>query len=419
MFRKKMIYKRIPILSWLPKYSADDAVGDLVAGITVGLTVIPQALAYSGIAGLPAAYGLYGSFLGCFVYIFLGSCKDVPMGPTAIASILTFQAAGGVWQRAVLLSFLTGLIEIVMGIFGLGFLIDFVSGPVSSGFTSAVALIILSSQVKDIFGITAKGNTFVEMWSSIFKDIHNIRLGDTVIGFICIAVLLLMRLLVNIKFGPKEDSLKSTWHRVANKTLWLIGTARNAILVVVCGGIGYAYYQSGRDVLKLIGEIPPGMPAFQLPPFSIPEVVENGVVVQAGETFGEMVSNMGSGLIVIPLIALLENIAICKAFANGKAVDATQELLAIGTANLANSFVQGYPGTGALSRGAVFNASGSRTPLGSLYTGILVILALLFFTPYFFFIPKASLAAIIIAAVVFMVEVKVIKPMWRSKSEFN
>ena len=97
-------------------------------------------------------YGLYGSFLGCFVYIFLGSCKDVPMGPTAIASLLTYQGAAGSWQRAVLLSFLTGMIEIAMGLFGLGFLIDFVSGPVSSGFTSAVALIILTSQIKDIFG---------------------------------------------------------------------------------------------------------------------------------------------------------------------------------------------------------------------------------------------------------------------------
>lgn len=322
------------------------------------------------------------------------------MGPTAIASILTFQAAGGVWQRAVLLSFLTGIIEILMGVMGLGFLIDFVSGPVSSGFTSAVALIILSSQVKDIFGIRATGNTFVEMWTSIFEDIHNIRVGDTVLGFVCIVVLLLMRSLSSVKIGPKDDSQKSLFQRIVNKTLWLIGTSRNAILVVVCGGIGSIFYHAGEDHFKLIGYIPPGLPAFQPPPFSIPEIMVNGTVTQQGETFGEMVANMGSGLIVVPLIALLENIAICKAFSSGKAVDATQELLAIGTANLANSFVQGYPGTGALSRGAVFNASGSRTPLGSLYTGILVILALLFFTPYFFYIPKSALAAIIIAAVV-------------------
>lgn len=308
-----------------------------------------------------------------------------------------------------------------MGIFGLGFLIDFVSGPVSSGFTSAVALIILTSQVKDIFGIHASGSTFVKTWASIFDDIHNIRVGDTVMGFICIVVLLLMRQLASLKIGPKEDKLKSSVQKWANKTFWLIGTARNAILVIVCGGIAAAFYvPSDEDdgIFKLIGEIPPGLPSFQAPPFSVPEIVVNGTVTQAAETFGEMVSAMGSGIIVVPLIALLENISICKAFANGKAVDATQELIAIGTSNIANSFVQGFPGTGSLSRGAVNNASGVRTPMGSLYTGVLVIIALLFLTPLFFYIPKAALGALIIAAVIFMVEVNVVKPMWRSKSKF-
>lgn len=416
VFRKKILYKRVPVLNWLPKYSADDAVGDVVAGLTVGLTVIPQALAYSSIAGLPAAYGLYGSFLGCFVYIFLGSCKDVPMGPTAIASLLTFQVCGGIWQRAVLLCFLTGLIELLMGIFGLGFLIDFVSGPVSSGFTSAAALIILSSQVKDLLGIVAKGNTFIEQWSAIFDDIHNTQVGDAVMGFTCIVVLLLMRLLPNLKFGPPEVEDQTMLQKIINKTLWLVGTARNAIIVLVCGGIGAAFYHSGQMPFKMIGDVPKGLPSVQPPPFSVPEILdESGVVIQQYESFGDMLGNLGSMLIVIPLIALLEDIAICKAFADGKAVDATQELIAIGVSNVANSFVQGYPGTGALSRGAVNNASGVRTPFGGLYTGIIVILALLFFTPYFFYIPKAALAAIIIAAVVFMVELRVIKPMWRSK----
>lgn len=148
---KKTLYKRLPILTWLPKYNNQDFLGDLVAGITVGLTVIPQSLAYSNIAGLPAEYGLYGSFLGCFVYILLGSCKDIPVGPTAILSLLTHQAIGDRGpQYAILLCFLCGVVQLFMGFFGLGFLVDFVSGPVSSGFTSAVALIIVTSQVKDI-----------------------------------------------------------------------------------------------------------------------------------------------------------------------------------------------------------------------------------------------------------------------------
>lgn len=177
----------------------------------------------------------------------------------------------------------------------------------------------------------------------------------------------------NIKIGPKEDDEKSAFHKIVNKTLWLVGTARNAIIVIAGGALSAYFYEfvGNRDMFKIIGDVPQGLPAVQLPPFSIPEIRNEttGEILQQGESFTEMVSSLGSGLIVVPLIALLENIAICKAFANGKAVDATQELIAIGTANIANSFVQGYPGTGALSRGAVNNASGVRTPMGSLYTG--------------------------------------------------
>uniref|UniRef100_U5EHL8 Putative sulfate/bicarbonate/oxalate exchanger sat-1 n=1 Tax=Corethrella appendiculata TaxID=1370023 RepID=U5EHL8_9DIPT len=412
LLTKKMLHKRLSIFRWLPNYNSEDAVGDLVAGITVGLTVIPQALAYSGIAGLPAAYGLYGSFLGCIVYIFLGSCKDVPMGPTAIAALLTYQTAKGSWQKSVLLCFLCGLVEFFMGLFGLGFLIDFVSGPVSSGFTSAVSLIIVTSQVKDILGIQARGNTFLEIWRSIFSDIHHTKAWDTVLGVTCIAVLLIMRIVATLKVGPTEDELKSKKHRIINKIMWLIGTSRNAILVIVCGAIGYTFKSSSNVPFKLIGEIPPGLPTFSAPPFSL---TANETTSMKDESFVDIVSGFGSGLIVVPLISLMENIAICKAFSNGKPVDAGQELIAIGLANIANSFVQGFPGTGSLSRSAVNNASGVRTPLGNIYTGALVLLSLLFFTPYFSYIPKATLASIIIAAVVFMVEVKVVKPMWRTK----
>lgn len=393
------------------RYNSEDAVGDLVAGITVGLTVIPQAIAYSGIAHLPPAYGLYGAFLGCFIYIFLGSCKEVPNGPTAISALLTFQTAQGSVPKAILLSFLSGIVELLMGLFGLGFLVDFVSGPVASGFTSAVSLIILSSQVKDLLGIKATGTTFLHIWTSVLGDIHNTQLWDACLGVTCIAVLLILRIVATIKVEPKDGKELSMPVKVLNKFLWLFGTSRNAILVVVCGYIGYSFVD---PPFAIIGFIPPGLPAITVPPFSI---AANETANVAGETFMEMVSSMQSGLIVVPLIALMENIAICKTFSNGKTVDATQELIAIGVGNIANSFVQGFPGTGSLSRSAVNNASGVRTPMGNLYTSALVILSLMFFTPYFSYIPKATLAAIIIAAVVFMVEVRVVKPMWRTKSE--
>ncbi|XP_017790276.1 PREDICTED: sodium-independent sulfate anion transporter-like [Habropoda laboriosa] len=396
---KKTILKRIPILNWLPRYNGQDAIGDLVAGVTVGLTVIPQSLAYANVADLPPQYGLYGSFLGCFLYIIFGSCKDIPMGPSAITSLITYQTISHLnapLKHAILLSFLAGVIELVMGIFGLGFLIDFVSGPVSSGFTSAVALVIVTSQIKDILGIPAKGSQFLEMWKSIVERVHETSAWDAALGASCIALLLFLRLLSTYSIGPKDVELQSKRYRVINKLIWLIGTSRNALLVILCGFLGYTFKEGSP--FKVVGYIPEGMPSVQLPPFGYTK--DDNTTV----TFIDMVSNLGSGILVLPLISLMEDIAICKAFSTGKSVDATQELIAIGISNIGNSFVQAFPGTGSLSRSAVNNASGVRTPMGGIYTGTLVILALCYLTPYFSYIPRTTLAAIIIAAVIFFTE---------------
>ncbi|CAG9859988.1 unnamed protein product, partial [Phyllotreta striolata] len=409
---KKVLHKRLPILNWLPKYNASWAIGDFIAGITVGLTLIPQGLAYYTIIGLPPEYGLYSSFLGSFVYIFFGSCKDVPYGPSALNALLAAQSIKGKGpEHAILLCFLCGLIQIIMGLVGLGFIIDFVSGPVSSGFTSAAALIIVTSQVKDILGIRPKGSTFVETWTSIIHEFPNTRTWDAVMGFSCIFLLIVMKIIGAQKVGTANEK-PSTYQKILNNVLWTIGTGRNAILVVICGCIGYIYCDKGDSPFLIIGDIPQGLPEIKPPPFGY-ETHVNGTTTYV--SFFEMVYNLGSGIIIVPIVGILENIALCKAFAKGKPVDATQELIAIGLCNVGNSFVQGYAGTGALGRGAVNNASGVRTPFGGLYTGLLVIAALLFFTPYFYYIPNAVLGAVIIAATVFMVEVKVIKPLWRTK----
>ncbi|EDW39269.1 GL14003 [Drosophila persimilis] len=412
IFRKKTLYKRFPH----PDYKKDYIFGDLVAGISVALTVIPQALAYAGIAGLDLQYGLYACFLGCFIYIFIGSSKDVPIGPTAISALLSFQIAGGSWQIATLLTFLTGIIEILMGAFRLGFLIDFVSGPVGAGFTSAVSLIIFSSQMKDFLGIQTSGNTFLQVWISIVNDIHNISWPDFILGLICITLLLSLRALASCSVGPKEG--KSSGQALLTGIFWTVGTARNALLVCGTAGLGYWLSVSGQeDLVRTVGFVPKGMPSFQPPPFHIDAVVNEttGEVLVDGQSFWDMVSTLGSGLIVVPLIALLETMAVVQAFADGKPTDATQELIASGVCNVANSFVQGLRSNGGIARGAILNASGVRTQLSNLYTSVIVIIALLYLTPCFYYIPKAALASIIIAAVVFMVQYRVIKPMWHSK----
>ncbi|PNF43809.1 hypothetical protein B7P43_G07766, partial [Cryptotermes secundus] len=347
--------------------------------------------------------------MACFVYAIFGSCKDSPVGPTAIAAILTRENLHDLGPEfAVLLCFLSGCVELLMGILQLGFLIDFISGPVSVGFTSAAAIIIATTQIKDVLGLSFPGSKFLDVWERLFEHISETRLWDTILGFTCMAVLLLLRKVKDIPVGPQDVKERTKVQKAVNQFLWFISTSRNILVVVVCAVMAYLFEVHGSQPFILTGIVKAGLPPFHPPPFS----------AQVGNhtyTFLEMASNLGSATFVVPLLAILENIALAKVFAEGKAIDATQEMISIGICNILSSFVSSMPVSGALSRGAVNHASGVETTFGGVYTGILVILSLQFFTPYFYYIPKASLAAVIIAAVVFMVEFHVVKPMWRTK----
>ncbi|XP_049869479.1 sodium-independent sulfate anion transporter-like [Pectinophora gossypiella] len=420
----KTLLRRVPILSWLPQYSLRSGLADIIAGVTVGLTVIPQAIAYAGVAGLPPQYGLYSSFMACFVYTVFGSVKDSAIGPTAIAAILTRENLHGLGPEfAVLLAFLSGCVELVMGILQLGFLIDFISGPVSVGFTSAAAIIIATTQVKDILGLSFPGGKFLQVWTGLYEHIGETRLWDTVLGVTCIIVLLLLRKVKDIKVSveeppPSAQSAQSAQPAVSERArklrgflaqaLWFLSTTRNILVVLVCAALAYYFDTRQQAPFVLTGEVKPGLPTLSPPPFS-------ATVGNHTYTFMEMASTLGSAIFVVPLLSILENIALAKVFSEGKYVDATQEMVALGLCNIASSLVESMPVSGALSRGAVNHASGVASTAGGLYTGALVLLSLQYFTPYFYYIPKASLAAVIIAAVVFMMELHVFKPIWRTK----
>ncbi|KAF9817868.1 hypothetical protein SFRURICE_003274, partial [Spodoptera frugiperda] len=426
----KTLLRRLPILQWLPKYTPRNGLADIIAGITVGLTVIPQAIAYAGVAGLPPQYGLYSSFMACFVYTVFGSVKDSAIGPTAIAAILTRENLHGLGPEfAVLLAFLSGCVELLMGILQLGFLIDFISGPVSVGFTSAAAIIIATTQVKDILGLSfpggkflqysgvSKGGDMLQVWTGLYEHIGETRLWDSVLGISCIIVLLLLRKVKDIKVNPKpdpecgdagSDTSQSRARRAAAHALWFLSTTRNILVVLVCAALAYYFDTQRKAPFVLTGEVKPGLPELSAPPFS-------ATVGNHTYTFSEMASTLGSAIFVVPLLSILENIALAKVFSEGKYVDATQEMVALGVCNMVSSLVHSMPVSGALSRGAVNHASGVATTAGGLYTGALVLLSLQYFTPYFYYIPKASLAAVIIAAVVFMMELHVFKPIWRTK----
>ena len=199
----KHVAKKFPILSWLPAYNLDCAVSDMIAGVTVGLTVIPQGIAYAAVAGLPPQYGLYSAFMGCFAYCVFGSAKDITIGPTAIMALMTGAVFKGELAKyggyyAVLLAFFSGIIIFIFGILQLGFLIDFISVPVIAGFTSAAAITIASGQIKGLFGIHVEEKSethagVVDDYIDIFSNWDTLRWQDTTLGVSCAILLLLLR----------------------------------------------------------------------------------------------------------------------------------------------------------------------------------------------------------------------------------
>uniref|UniRef100_A0A8C2ZPD2 Sodium-independent sulfate anion transporter n=1 Tax=Cyclopterus lumpus TaxID=8103 RepID=A0A8C2ZPD2_CYCLU len=395
----------LPILSWLPRYKLKWLQLDLLAGLTVGLTTVPQALAYAEVAGLPVQYGLYSSFMGGFIYTFLGTSKDVTLGPTAIMSLLCFSVVGGQPHRAVLLSLLCGLIQAGMALLRLGFLLDFISFPVIKGFTCAAALTIGFGQVKNILGVQGVPHEFfLEVYYTFYK-IPEARIGDVVLGFLCLA-LLVMLLYMKMSLGSEDAP---TCSRVARKLVWAVATMRNALVVVAASFVAFSCNAYGYPVFTVTGETSQGLPPFRPPPTS--DTTANGTVV----SFGEMVQGLGGGLAVIPFMGLLESIAIAKAFGNQNdyRIDANQELLAIGVTNIMGSFVSAYPVTGSFGRTAVNSQTGVCTPAGGIITSVVVLLSLAFLMPAFYYIPKAALAAVIICAVAPMADYRVVAKMWK------
>lgn len=187
------ITKRLPILTWLPKYKPKYLIEDFVAGLTVGLTAIPQAIAYGVIAGLPPQYGLYSAFMGCFVYIVFGSCKDITIGPTAIMSLMVQKHVSDNPDYAVLSCFISGCIILLFGILNLGVLVRFISVPVVTGFTTAAAITIGSGQINSLFGVSTKSNEFIDSWENLFTHLKEIRLNDALLGCITLVCLILLK----------------------------------------------------------------------------------------------------------------------------------------------------------------------------------------------------------------------------------
>nr|XP_025855690.1 sodium-independent sulfate anion transporter [Vulpes vulpes] len=402
------VQRRLPILAWLPDYSVQWLKMDFIAGLSVGLTVIPQALAYAEVAGLPPQYGLYSAFMGCFVYFFLGTSRDVTLGPTAIMSLLVSFYTFHEPAYAVLLAFLSGCIQLAMGFLRLGFLLDFISCPVIKGFTSAATITIGFGQIKNLLGLQDIPRQFFLQVYQTFRKVGETRVGDAVLGLVCMVLLLVLKLMRD--HVPPVHPEMPPGVRLSHGLVWTATTARNALVVSFAALVAYSFEVTGYQPFVLTGQTAEGLPPVRTPPFSV--TTANGTV-----SFTEMVQDMGAGLAVVPLMGLLESIAVAKSFAsqNNYRVDANQELLAIGLTNVLGSLVSSYPVTGSFGRTAVNAQSGVCTPAGGLVTGALVLLSLDYLTSPFYYIPKSALAAVTIMAVAPLFDASIFRTLWRVK----
>ncbi|XP_076277026.1 sodium-independent sulfate anion transporter isoform X1 [Lasioglossum baleicum] len=407
---KCSIAKYMPVLTWLPKYSQFDAVSDLVAGFSLGLTLIPQSIAYAALAGLTAQYGLYSCFVGAFVYIVFGTIKEVSIGPSSLMSLLTLEYTRNMpVEFVVLFCFLAGCVELLMGLFRLGFLVDFISMPVTSGFTSATSIIIIVSQLQGLLGLKFKASNVADNIMKILENFRKIRLPDFALGLSSIAFLLFFRKLRDFDCCiAKNGDHKNGSNRAAfaKKMLWFLSICRNALVILLASTVAFCFEHRGGSPFLLSGKIVSGLPKLSLPPFT----------AQVGNqtyTLIDMCQHYGTGLIVLPLVSVLANVAIAKAFSSGNTICATQEMLTLGFSNILGSFFSSMPTAGAFTRSAVISASGVRTTLAGLYVGIMALLALSFLTPHFYYIPRATLAAVLITAVAFIIDAKIVKLLWK------
>ncbi|XP_060767185.1 sodium-independent sulfate anion transporter isoform X2 [Neoarius graeffei] len=378
---------RLPVLTWLPVYSLTWLKMDVLAGLTVGLTTIPQALAYAEVAGLPVQYGLYSSFMGGFVYCVFGTSKDITLGPTAIMSLLCSLYVRGDPVYAVVLTLLCGILQLAMALLRLGFLLDFISYPVIKGFTCAAAVTIGFGQVKNILGVKDVPQQFFLQVYYTFQKLPEARVGDVALGLSCLFFLVMLTMMKS-SLGSVGDN-PSPVVTLSRGLVWTLATVRNALVVIAATCVAYSAEVTGHNFFTLTGKTVAGLPPFSAPPLS--EMTANGTHV----SFSQIIQDLGGGLAVIPLMGVLESIAIAKAFGskNNYRINANQELFAIGLNNILGSFVSAYPVTGSFGRTAVNSQTGVCTPAGGIVT--------------------ASLAAVIICAVGPMVEFSVPPHIWR------
>lgn len=364
----------LPLPRWATSYRRELLRDDVSAGLTVAVLLIPQSMAYATLAGMPPEAGLYAAIVSLVVYAALGTSSFISVAPVAIDSLLVAAAVGpiaggdtGLYVgAAAVLAVMTGLIQVALGAARLGALVNFLSVPVISGFTSAAAITIAVSQLKELLGLQIEGSAGSNVTGTIATVIGRIDTVD--LTTLLVAAAAIAALLAGRHFAPRLPAA--------------LATVAAATAVVAIFGLD-------REGVRILGEVPAGLPSPHLPSFDL-----------------ELITRLAPAALTIAVISYMESISTGKAFAarTRQRVDANRELLAVGAANITAGVFRGFPVAGGFSRGAVNFRAGARTQLSGVIAAVVLALAVAFLTPLFFHLPNAALAAVVVVAVASLID---------------
>ena len=392
----------LPILTWGQQYNRDTLVSDLLAATIVTIMLIPQGLAYALLAGLPPEAGLYASVAPLLLYALFGTSRVLAVGPVAVVSLMTAAAiseqgalsGASPWAIAITLAFLSGALLLLMGLLKLGFLANFLSHPVISGFISASGLLISASQLKTIMGVRADGQHFFDILSTLASQISQTHLLTLAIGVSTIIFLFWVRkglkpLLQRAGLGPRlADSLAKA--------------GPVAAIAVTLTLTWWLEWQT--QGVKIVGAVPQGLPPLTLPLWDL-----------------SLLKQLALPALLISIVGFAESVSVGQTLAakRRQRIEPNQELIALGASNISASLSGGFPVTGGFARSVVNFEAGAQTPAAGIYTAVGIALASLFLTPALYFLPQATLSATIIVAVLSLVDLTIFKRTWKySKADF-
>lgn len=393
----------LPAIAWLRGYDRATLGNDLFAALIVTLMLIPQSLAYAMLAGLPPQVGLYASIAPLVVYAAFGTSRTLSVGPVAVVSLMTAAAVGdvaasgsiGYVEAALVLALLSGLVLLGMAVLRLGFLATFLSHPVISGFITASAVLIATSQLKHILGVRVNGDTLVELVPSLLQAVPAANLPTLVIGASATAFLFWARK------GLRPLLLRLGMpHRAAD-----FMTKAGPVVAIIATTVAVIAGDLATQGVRVVGAVPAGLPPLSVPRFD-----------------GALWAQLLPAAALISLVGFVESISVAQTLAakRRERIDANQELVGLGSANVAAALTGGYPVTGGFARSVVNFDAGARTQLAGVFTAAGIALVALLFTPLFHNLPQAALAATIIVAVLSLVDLGTVRHTWRySKSDFS